>query len=239
MKRVILFAAFSLAACTTSAATTEPADVPVAALAPLPADAPFRDEIQRFAELDRENPPPACPILFVGSSSIRMWSSLEADMAPLPVLNRGFGGSKIREVNLYFDRIVTPYRPRAIVFYAGENNLDAGESPDEVAAQFRQFLKLKRERLGNTPLFYVSAKPSKLRFTQLDRQRRLNSAVRSLPGKDLIFIDVASSMMNGGQLRDIYVEDGLHMNVAGYAIWTGLVRKALADRKIERLHCRT
>lgn len=239
MKRVILFAAFSLAACTTSAATTEPADVPVAALAPLPADAPFRDEIQRFAELDRENPPPACPILFVGSSSIRMWSSLEADMAPLPVLNRGFGGSKIREVNLYFDRIVTPYRPRAIVFYAGENNLDAGESPDEVAAQFRQFLKLKRERLGNTPLFYVSAKPSKLRFTQLDRQTRLNAAVRSLPGKDLIFIDVASPMMNGRQLRDIYVEDGLHMNAAGYAIWTGLVRKALADRKIERLHCRT
>ena len=238
MKRVILFAAFFLAACTTSAATTGKADVPAAALAPLPPDAPFRDEILRFAELDRESPPSACPILFVGSSSIRMWTSLAADMAPLPVLNRGFGGSKISEVNLYFDRIVTPYRPRAIVFYAGENNLDAGESPDEVAAQFRQFLKLKRERLANTPLFYISAKPSKLRFTQLDRQRALNAAVRSLPGKDLIFIDVVSPMMNGGQLRDIYLEDGLHMNAAGYAIWTGLVRKALADRKVERLRCR-
>ena len=239
MKRVILFAAFSLAACTTSAASTKTSDVPVAALAPLRPDAPFRDEILHFAEQDRESPPPACPILFVGSSSIRMWGSLKADMAPLPVLNRGFGGSKISEANLYFDRIVTPYRPRAIVFYAGENNLDAGESPEAVAEQFRRFLELKRARLGNTPLFYISAKPSKLRFTQLDRQKTLNAAVRSLPGNDLIFIDVVSPMMNGRQLRDIYVEDGLHMNAAGYAIWTGLVRQALAKRHVERLRCRS
>ena len=239
MKHLTLIAAVFLAACASSTAVSNAPNLQPATLSALPPDAPFRDEILRFAEQDRETPPPACPVLFVGSSSIRMWSSLEADMAPLPVLNRGFGGSRIREINLYFDRIVTPYRPRAIVFYAGENNLDAGESPDEVAAQFRQFLKLKRERLRNTPLFYISAKPSKSRFTQLDHQKILNAAVRSLPGKDLIFVDVASPMMNGGQLRDLYVEDGLHMNAAGYAIWTGLVRQALAKRHVERLRCRS
>ena len=73
----------------------------------------------------------------------------------------------------------------------------------------------------------------------MDRQEELNAAIRSLPGKDFIFIDVVSPMMNGGQLRDLYMEDGLHMNAAGYAIWTGLVRKALADRKVERLRCRS
>ncbi len=136
MKHLTLIAAAFLAACASSTAVSNAPNLQPASLSALPPDAPFRDEILRFAEQDRETPPPACPVLFVGSSSIRMWSSLEADMAPLPVLNRGFGGSRISEVNLYFDRIVTPYRPRAIVFYAGENDLDAGESPDAVAAQF-------------------------------------------------------------------------------------------------------
>lgn len=239
MKHLTLIAALFLAACASSTALSNAPKLQRTSLSALPPDVPFRDEILRFAELDRESPPPFCPVLFVGSSSIRMWNSLQADMAPLPVLNRGFGGSRISDVNLYFDRIVTPYRPRAIVFYAGENDLDAGESPDAVAAHFRRFLEMKRARLGSTPLFYISAKPSKLRVAQVDRQEELNAAIRSLPGKDFIFIDVVSPMMNGGQLRDLYVEDGLHMNAAGYAIWTGLVRKALADRKVERLRCRS
>ena len=239
MKHLTLIAAAFLAACASSTAVSNAPKLQPASLSALPPDAPFRDEILRFAERDREAPPPVCPVLFVGSSSIRMWSSLEADMAPLPVVNRGFGGSRISEVNLYFDRIVTPYRPRAIVFYAGENDLDAGESPDAVAAQFRRFLELKRERLGNTPVFYISAKPSKLRVAQLDRQEKLNASIRSMAARDLTFIDAASAMLNGGRPADLYVEDGLHMNAAGYAIWTGLVRQALAKRHVERLRCRS
>jgi len=239
MKRVILIAAFTLAACTSPAALAEIQSPPAAET--LPADAPFRDEILRFAELDRDSPPPACPVLFVGSSSIRMWSSLKEDMAPLPVLNRGFGGSTISQSNLYFDRIVAPYRPRAIVFYAGENDLDSGESPEAVASEFRRFMEMKRAKLGKTPVFHISAKPSKLRFGQLGRQAQLNAAIRQLAStsKDLTFIDIVPSMLRDGQPQDLYVEDGLHMNAAGYAIWRGLVRQALSKKGVERMRCRS
>ena len=240
MRRTILVVAFFLGACAST-----PSIEPVLAKAPpaaesLPPDAPFRDEILRFAEVDRATPPPPCPVLFVGSSSIRMWRTLAEDMAPMPVINRGFGGSTIGQSNLYFDRIVAPYRPRAIVFYAGENDIDGGQSPAEAASQFRTFLAKKRATLGRTPVFYISAKPSKLRFGQFARQTELNNAIRDLAAisSDLIFIDVVPSMLSGGRPRDIYVEDGLHMNAAGYAIWRGLVRQALTNRHVERLRCR-
>lgn len=238
MKILFPLAAFLAAACAPVAAPPSIASLPP--VDTLPADAPFRNEIVAFAEQDRATPPPACPVLFVGSSSIRLWTSLTQDMAPLPVINRGFGGSKISEVNSYFDRIVTPYRPRAIVFYAGENNIDANEAPAAVAEQFRQFLDLKRQRLGRTPVFYISAKPSKLRFNQFARQTELNAAIRSLAASssDLTYIDVVAPMLVNGQPRDIYVEDGLHMSSAGYAIWTGIVRDALQRKGVERIRCR-
>jgi lysophospholipase L1-like esterase len=237
MKRLFLIAAFALAACTSPAVVAEVQTPPAADT--LPAHAPFRDEILRFAEQDRENPPPACPVLFVGSSSIRMWSTLKEDMAPLPVLNRGFGGSTISQSNLYFDRIVAAYRPRAIVFYAGENDLDGGLSPATAASEFRRFMELKRATLGKTPVFYISAKPSKLRFGQLPRQSELNAAIRQIAesSSDLTFIDVVTPMLGDGQPQDLYVEDGLHMNAAGYAIWRGLVRDALAKKRVAKLRC--
>ena len=240
MKRVIFLAAFLLAACTSAGAVSELPGVQPAAMAELPADAPFRDEILRFAEMDRESPPPACPVLFVGSSSIRLWSTLKEDMAPLPVLNRGFGGSTISQSNRYFDRIVAPYRPRAIVFYAGENDLDGGQSPGVTASEFARFMEMKRDRLGAIPVFYISAKPSKARFSQLDRQTQLNAAIRQIAAssKDLTFIDVVTPMLRDGQPKDLYVDDGLHMNPAGYAIWRGLVRDALARKNVERRTCR-
>lgn len=240
MKCVILFAAFALAACANAAAVDQgPATVPFAAES-LPADAPFRNEILRFAEQDRESPPPSCPVLFVGSSSIRLWTTLAEDMAPLPVLNRGFGGSTIAQSNLYFDRIVAPYRPRAIVLYAGENDLDDGTAPAAAAADFRRFMELKRARLGRTPVFYIAAKPSKRRLSQLARQSELNAAIRQMArtSKDLTFIDVVTPMLRDGQPQDLYVEDGLHMNAAGYAIWRGLVRQALSTEDIKRRSCR-
>lgn len=238
LTRLAILAIPLLAAC--ASAPPVGSVPPAAALAPLPADAPFRKEILRFAELDRERPPPQCPVLFVGSSSIRLWQTLAEDMAPLPVLNRGFGGSSIADANYYFDRIVAPYRPRAIVFYAGENDLDAGRSPADVAAEFRRFLDAKRRTLGDTPIFFISAKPSKLRFAQLARQSELNAAIRTLAAdsRDLVFVDVVPAMLTNGQPRDLFIEDGLHMAPVGYAIWRDIVGDALARRTVAKLRCR-
>src|SRR5688500_3758063 len=81
-------------------------------------------EIEAFAEIDRKQTPPPNPILFVGSSSVRMWTNLRSSFPRLKVINRGFGGSRFEDVNYYFDRIVTPYNPKTIVLYAGENDIN-------------------------------------------------------------------------------------------------------------------
>ena len=206
---------------------------------PLPADAPFREEIARFAEMDRFQSPPACPLLFVGSSSMRLWTTLREDMAPLPVINRGFGGSTIAQANLYFDRLVAPYRPRAIVFYSGENDIDSGATPETAIASFRRFMALKDQHLGTTPVFYIAAKPSKLRLAQLPRQTALNTGIKAMAQTrpDLHFIDIVPAMMDGGAPKDLFVADGLHMTQTGYSIWRDKVVAALTEAGIPDRAC--
>ena len=113
-----------------------------AAAQPAPGPERFAPEIEAFAAADRAQPPAPCGFLFVGSSSIRFWRTLAADMAPVAVINRGFGGSTVADVDAWFDKVVTPYRPRAIVFYAGENDVSAGKPPAEVAADFNLYTKI-------------------------------------------------------------------------------------------------
>jgi hypothetical protein len=188
-------------------------------------------EVAFFVEADRIAPPAACQVLFVGSSSIVNWKdTLAADMAPMPAINRGFGGSHIEYVNRWFDQIVAPYHPRAIVFYAGENDLDAGKSVERVVSDFDKFMKRKTQALGDTPVYFISLKPSKLRFAQFSSQSRVNEQVRQRADKrtDLHFIDIVPPMLDEqGKPKDLFVADGLHMKPAGYAIWTKAVRAAL------------
>jgi lysophospholipase L1-like esterase len=217
--------------------------IAVPALAqPAPVRGPerFAPEIAAFAAADQAQAPRPCGFLFVGSSSIRFWRTLAADMAPYPVVNRGFGGSTVADVNFYFDKVVAPYRPRAIVFYAGENDLTAGKTPAEVAADFQRFMDLKTRALGAAPVYFITAKPSKLRFEQLGAQRDLNNLVRQMAAKrrDLTVIDVVGAMLENGQPKDIYVADGLHMTPAGYAIWTGIVKPVVAHEAAKPTSCK-
>lgn len=186
----------------------------------------FAADIAAFTTADAASPPARCPIVFVGSSSVRRWTSLTQDFAPLPVLNRGFGGSQISDINDNFDLVVTRYHPSAIVFYAGENDLNAGESPASVIADFERFMALTTERLGSTPVYFISLKPSRLREAQIPAQAQVNAAIRDLAQRryDLVYIDVVPPMLDNGRPRDLFVADGLHMRPEGYAIWTGIVR---------------
>jgi epsilon-lactone hydrolase len=187
-------------------------------------------EVERFVEADRAAPPASCQVLFVGSSSIVKWKdTLATDMAPIAVINRGFGGSHIEYVNRWFDEIVAPYHPRAIVFYAGENDIDVGKSVDRVVSDFDAFMVRKTQALGRTPVYFISIKPSKLRFAQLALQNQVNSAIRARSEQrvDLHFIDVVSPMLENGKPKDIFGPDGLHMTRAGYAIWARIVKEAL------------
>ena len=190
----------------------------------------LRAEVDRFVAVDRAIPPASCQVLFVGSSSMVHWmDTLAADMAPIPVIDRGFGGSHIEYVNRWFDELVAPYWPRAIVFYAGENDLDAGKSVERVVADFDGFMERKTHALGNTPVYFISLKPSKARISEFPQQTQVNEAIRRRAAErtDLHFIDVVPAMLDGGKPKEIFVADGLHMTRQGYEIWTRAVKAAL------------
>ena len=189
----------------------------------------FAPEIEAFAAADRAQPPPPCGFLFVGSSSIRFWRTLAVDMAPIPIINRGFGGSTVADVDALFDKVVTPYRPRAIIFYAGENDLSAGKTPAQIVADFARFMDLKTRALGQTPVWFISLKPSKQRWAQLAQQGEVNDAVKAHAARrhDLHYIDIVSTMIEGGKPKEIFIGDGLHMTPEGYVLWTNVIRPAV------------
>jgi len=191
----------------------------------------FAEDIRRFEAADRETAPPAHPVLFVGSSSIRMWTSLAGDFPGVPVLNRGFGGSEAEDVLRYADRIVFPYRPRLIVLYEGDNDLAAGKSVDRVAGDLDSLITLIHARLPGTPVAFISIKPSLARRNLLDAMREVNARIRARADADpkLHYVDVMTPMLDArGEPRPgIYLPDGLHMNATGYAIWAKAVAPLL------------
>ncbi|MBN1583387.1 MAG: hypothetical protein JXA89_21940 [Anaerolineae bacterium] len=193
-------------------------------------------EIRRFERQDRRNMPPPGGIVFTGSSSIRFWKTLREDMAPLPVLNRGFGGSQIHQVTHYADRIILPYEPGAVVLYAGENDI-AGvkfsrkKTAEEILEAFQAFCKTVHARLPETPIYFVSIKPPKQRASLWPEMQKANRLINAFAATDdrIRYVDVATAMLDpAGQPRDdLYKWDGLHINAEGYVIWTSILKPVL------------
>ncbi len=192
----------------------------------------FEEDIAAFEAEDKQNGYQPDAILFTGSSSIRMWKTLAKDMAPIPVLNRGFGGSTIPEVLYYADRIILPHRPKIIVFYCGENDLSNDETKSVLALKsFKKFHTYMEEHLPETKVFFLAIKPSIKRWnywTKLsDANEKINKYINKID--NYYFIDTASEMLdeNGMVLQDIFIEDNLHMNGKGYEIWTNTLKPEL------------
>jgi lysophospholipase L1-like esterase len=187
----------------------------------------WQADIAAFAAADRAHPPPAHPVLFVGSSSIRLWNSLATDFAGRAVINRGFGGSRIRDATHYADRLVAPYHPRAIVLYAGDNDLAEGCTPEQVRDAFAAFVERARSLDADVPIAFIAIKPSMARRNLLAQIRRANALVREYARrqKDVAYLDVFTPMLGpDGQPQPTWFgTDGLHMNRQGYRLWTGLV----------------
>ena len=187
----------------------------------------WEKEISAFEAADKTNPPPANAILFIGSSSVRMWKSLAQDFPEHKVVNRGFGGSQIADSVQFADRIVVPHQPRLVVLYAGGNDINAGKTPERVFADFEAFVAKIRAGLPTTKIAYISSAPNPARWAQIEKVRTLNTLIRDFIAKDssLVFIDVHSRMLgpDSQPLPDIYLKDRLHMNEKGYAIWKEVV----------------
>jgi esterase/lipase superfamily enzyme/lysophospholipase L1-like esterase len=190
---------------------------------------PFEDEMQAFERADRIWPPPHRPVLFYGSSSIRLWDSLRDDFPGVPVLNRGFGGSSLELCVRYMHRLVFPYNPQAIVLYAGDNDLaDGPRSPEQVAGYFDQFIWGARTRLGEIPVTVLSVKPSPSRMHLIDKIRRTNELFQEVAARHpaVRYVDIFHPMLgpDGLPRRELFADDGLHLSRAGYRVWRRCLR---------------
>ena len=187
-------------------------------------------DMAQFAAQDAATPPPQGGIEFIGSSSIRMWEGLATDFPGQPVFNRGFGGSEVRDSTWYADRIVIPYAPCKVFFYAGDNDLNSGRSPAQVHDDVVAFVNRVHRDLPRTTVEYISIKPSPSRANLLpainDANARIKATLATLPNTG--YTDVYTPMLGAdGQPRAaLFREDMLHMTPEGYAIW----RKALAPK---------
>jgi len=206
--------------------------VPVRAQTPVPDPTRFKAEIDAFRQWDTKNAVPRDGVLFVGSSSIRLWPTAER-FPDLPVINRGFGGSQISDVNHYINDVVLKYRPAVVVFYAGENDINAGRTPEQVVADYQDFVSKVLEARPDTRIVFLPMKPSLARWTLWPTMQVANARIQSYSrgGADrLFYVDTATPMLTAdGQLQPhLYVDDGLHMTAAGYDIWTQVLIPVLA-----------
>ena len=193
-------------------------------------------QISAYEKADRKNPPKPGVIVFTGSSSIRFWESLASDMKPLEVINRGFGGSRVAQVNQYASRIVLPYQPRAVVLYAGDNDLSWpwSKTSEQVSGDFEQFVEIIHAKLPETWIYYVSIKPSIFRWGNREKFNKTNELIveyiRTQPRVQFIDVDAAMLDAQGKPRAELFRWDGLHMNAEGYAVWTSIIKPVLLSR---------
>lgn len=194
---------------------------------------PFVDEIRAFKHSDSLHFPPAHANLFVGSSSLRMWTSLQQDFAGYPVINRGFGGSTLPDVIRYANDIIFPYHPSQILIYCGDNDFAVSDtvSVATVVGRFETLFRLIRSKLPNTPVVFISIKPSPSRQQLMSKMAAANAQIRSFlkTQRHAKFIDVYSLMLGADGLPrpELFREDRLHMTAKGYAIWQKAIRPVL------------
>ncbi len=182
----------------------------------------FQTEIEAL-ERQAKSPLPEKSVLFYGSSSIRLWTTLASDFPGSPVVNRGFGGADLDDLILHVGRLVTPLCPCTVVIYGGDNDLDAGKSPERVFSDFMRLTRRLREELPGVRQLVLSVKPSPARLRLLSRICTVNTLLREFIKREPLakYVDVFHEMMrpNGLLDPDLYQEDGLHMNANGYIIW--------------------
>ena len=216
---------------TVAAAWKKPFADFLATLPPLPAltvaDAgrkvPFEPEILAFEDADRATPPAPGGVVFVGSSSFRLWANATADFPAVTLLNRAFGGSTLPEIVQLTPRVVLKYHPHLVVLYAGDNDLNAGRTPADVLNDYRTFVGMIRHESPATRIVFVSIKPSPSRWAIVARMREANRLVAQDIARDTLqtYVDVFTPMLgaNGRPRAELFGPDSLHMTRAGYELW--------------------
>jgi len=195
----------------------------------------FEQSIQEFEKADKVTPPPKGAVLFIGSSSIRFWETLEQDFYGIEVINRGFGGAQFRDVIHFLDRVVTPYQPRAIVIYAGSHDLRRkGGGPGEVLKMFTAFREAVRAKLPRTRVCYISMKPSIMKWETIHLDKEANRLIREYCEKtpDAHFIDIWTPMVvESSPPPERYFKPDLnHPSTEAYKLWASVIRPFIEPR---------
>lgn len=175
-------------------------------------------------------------IVFIGSSSIRKWVTLEKDFSEYDVVNHGFGGSKVADATYYYDRLVTAFSPEVIVLFAGTNNIHGmtaqTDTAEEVLGDIKAFVRKSIEVQAEVPVYYISISPTKARWDVWEEANKANELIRdySEDVENFTFIDATEALMkDGGPNKDILVGDGLHLNEEGYDIWTEIIKPVVTE----------
>lgn len=193
----------------------------------------WESEILEYQERDRVDPPLQGGVVFVGSSTIRMWTTLARDFDPLPVVNRGFGGAQMDAVLHYATRLVIPHQPRVVVVYAGENDLEPvrGKTPERVLGDFRSFVSLVGAAVPGVHFYILSMKPSPARTESWPAVKRLSELLRDFcdGSSNCTLVDMETPTLgeHGQTRQELFLSDGLHLSRKGYAVWTAQVRPVL------------
>lgn len=191
----------------------------------------WEKEIAAYEASDRSNPPPKGGILFIGSSTVRMWKTLAEDFPGFKVINRGFGGSEIVDSTHFADRLIFPHEPRQIFLRAGGNDLHAGRIPTEIAADFAEFVRVVHARLPKTEILFIGLCPAPARWGEADKNRELNRLVRQMaldmPRVGYVDADTISLSPDGRARPELFVRDRLHFSREGYMLLAERVRPFL------------
>ena len=182
----------------------------------------FESDIKAFEQSDHTSVAADHSVLFVGSSSIRLWSNLTSSFPNFPVLNRGFGGSTMPDLLYYFDRLVVPYKPSLVVVYEGDNDLAGGRTVEEVSADYATFIQRMKSQLPGSSFAFMSVKPSPARRHLLEEMKQLNQRLSELAEVNGgYYFDIYTPMVDeaGQPYPQLFLSDRLHMNSGGYRLW--------------------
>ncbi len=192
----------------------------------------FEEEINRFEEFDSKNSFPEDAILFVGSSSIRMWKTAEA-FPEMPVINRGFGGSHFSDLLYYYDELVLPYAPSVVVLYEGDNDVASGKSNDQVFEDYLEFTDRLTSDFPNARLVFVPIKPSSSRWELWPQMKEANQRIKEHMSENdqFYYVDLASPILGSDGTPDdsLFLDDLLHLNEDGYEKWNAAIRPTLEE----------
>jgi lysophospholipase L1-like esterase len=177
-------------------------------------------------------------VVFYGSSSIRLWTSLQESFSEYKTINLGFGGSTLAACVWYFKRLTQQLQPKVFIIYAGDNDLGDGRHPEEVFLFYKQLVAIIRQRFNNIPIIYISIKPSILRFHIIEQIKFTNKIIETdivENNTNVFFLNVFDAMLdeNGYPKKELFEDEGLHINQQGYSLWSNLLRSFIQENNIQ------